>query len=279
MDPGRLSRGRSYSGPHRLIAFEIKGGRIAATVRGNINPYFGVTKEPRYKVSVELEKVTNSAWNKVLARLGHNANWVTHLILGEVPPTIENAFAGSKVTLLPRSSKEIISNCSCPDWANPCKHVAGVYYRVAALVDRDPFLLFELRGITRKALMAAVSKSEFGAALGGDDTVKEPDIGASLKERRFPVVSDALEEAAPLDAREFWLGRSFATDAFSPRPMPPVSVLPMRRAGDYPEFWQQDASFLEAMGDAYARIAKNVPSTAQQDRRTSRSRVLAKSPT
>ena len=83
MDRGWLSRGRSYAAPHRLLAFDIGGGRITATVRGNVNPYFGVTKEPRHKVTVELEKVSKSTSKKVLARLGHNANWITHLMLGE----------------------------------------------------------------------------------------------------------------------------------------------------------------------------------------------------
>ena len=261
MDSGRLSRGRGYASPHRLMKFEIKGSKIEATVRGNINAYFGVTKEPHYKVSVELEKVSTPAWKKILAQLGHNANWVTHFILGEVPPTIENAFAGSKVKLLPRSSKEIIAHCNCPDWANPCKHIAGVYYHVAVLVDRDPFLLFELRGIDRKALMAAVSKSDFGMALGSENTIKKSDVANILREPRFPVVRDVQEKAVPTDGREFWLGKPLSTDVLSSQPMPHVSVLPLRRAGDYPEFWHQDASFLEAMGDAYTRIAKNIPDT------------------
>ncbi|MDE0045754.1 MAG: SWIM zinc finger family protein [bacterium] len=268
MDRGRLSRGRSYAGPHRLLAFDIRGGRITATVRGNTNPYFGITKEPRYRVSVQLEKVSKPAWKKVLSRLGHNANWITHLILGEVPPTIETAFEGSNVMLLPRTRKEIVSSCSCPDWANPCKHVAGVYFHVAALLDHDPFLLFELRGMARKTLMSAVSKSEFGAALGGDHAAREPDIREALEESRFPVIDETVEEAAPADMRDFWLGKTLTADALSSRPMPPVSVLPMRRAGDYPEFWHQDGSFLDVMSDVYTRIAKRVPDAAPRDAKT-----------
>lgn len=263
MDAGRLARGRSYAAPHRLLAFDIRGGRVTATVRGNINPYFGVTTEPRYKVTVQLEKVSKPAWKKVLSRLGHNANWIAHLILGEMPPTIENALEGSKVMLLPRTQKEIVSSCSCPDWASPCKHVAGVYFHVAALLDHDPFLLFELRGMPRKTLMAAVSKSEFGAALGGHDGAPEPDTGKALGEPRLPVVGEAVEDATPADTRQFWLGKTLTAEALASRPLPPVSVLPMRRAGDYPEFWHQDGSFLEAMSDVYARIAKSVPGAAQ----------------
>jgi len=263
MDSGRLSRGRSYASPRRLLAFDIKAGTITATLRGNINPYFGVYEEPRYEVTVELQKVSKSSWKKVLSRLGHNANWITHLILGEVPPTIETAFEGSSTMLLPRKRGEIASSCSCPDWANPCKHVAGVYVHVAALLDHDPFLLFELRGMPRKTLMAAVSKSEFGAALGGDGGAGEPS-----EEPRFPVVEQTVGEASPGDMRDFWLGRALAADAPASGPLPPVSILPMRRAGDYPEFWHQNASFLDTMSDVYTRIARRVPVAVPRDART-----------
>ena len=186
MDAGRLARGRSYATPYRRTEFSIRRGRIEATIRGNVNAYFGVYDTPYYRVTIEFDKVPASKRPAIFKRLGANADWVTHLILGEVPPTVEKALAGSEVKLLPRTGKEIRSSCSCPDYANPCKHVAGVYYHVAALLDRDPLLLFELRGMDRAKLLQAVSQSDFGSALIGDVGPGDPDPASSAPEQRFP---------------------------------------------------------------------------------------------
>jgi uncharacterized Zn finger protein len=73
MDSGRLSRGRAYAGSNRLLKFEIKNQNITATQRGNINHYFGVYKEPRYKVKVQLKAFTAAKWNKIIDDISHNA--------------------------------------------------------------------------------------------------------------------------------------------------------------------------------------------------------------
>jgi uncharacterized Zn finger protein len=259
MDSGRLSRGRSYATPHRREEFSIRQGKIEATIVGNVNPYFGVYKTPYYAVKIEFEKVAAARWKTILKRLGSNADWVTHLILGEVPPTIEKALDGSKVKLLPRTRQEIRSSCSCPDWANPCKHVAGVYYHVASLLDRDPLLLFEFRGMDRRQLRQAVSQSEFGAALLGDAGSGDPDLAAAVREPRFPLVEESGSETPASDLRAFWRGRPLAREVTAEGQAPPVSALLLRREGDYPEFWHRDTSFLEAMAGVYERVAKGIP--------------------
>ena len=258
MDAGRLQRGRSYGGPHRLIEFEIRDGKMTARVKGNVNPYFGVYETPYYRVTVELTRIGKAKWTKILDRLGNNATWVTHLILGEVPPTIEDALADMGVSLLPGDGDDIISKCSCPDWASPCKHVAGVYYHVAGLLDRDPFLLFELRGLDRRKLFKATARTEFGRALS-DGAGPEPDPEVAAGDRQFPAVRREQAEADPSDLRRFWLGKPLPADPLAAQPLPPVGILAMRRAGDYPEFWSADASFLDAMGRVYERIARGLP--------------------
>ena len=213
MDPGRLSRGRSYSAPYRRQSFSIKNGKIAATVMGNINPYFHVYETPYYKVEIGFQKIASTRWNAILKRLGSNADWVTHLVLGEVPPSIEEALAGARVKLLPRTDREIQASCSCPDWASPCKHIAGIYYHVAPLIDRDPLLLLEFRGLERSKLLEAVSKSEFGSALRGEAEVAVPDLAASAREPRYPSVGAVAIEDPASDLRTFWRGRPVPREA------------------------------------------------------------------
>lgn len=259
MDPGRLSRGRSYAADYRRKSFSIRQGRISATVMGNINPYFHVYKTPYYEVKIGFQKISSTDWNRVLKRLGSNADWVTHLVLGEVPPSIDEALEGTRVGMLPRSSQEIKASCACPDWANPCKHIAGIYYHVASLLDRDPLLLFEFRGLERSRLLKAVEQSEFGAALQSGADAADPDLAASARTPRYPFVGVTEGEADVSDLRAFWRGRPLPQGSGPDRQVPPVSALLLRRAGDYPEFWHSETSFLETMAAIYERVAKGLP--------------------
>ncbi len=257
MDPGRLSRGRAYSHPYRLRAFEIKAGAITARMRGNKNAYFGVYKTPYYDVEVRFKRVPKPIWGGILEQIGANANWVTHLILGEVPPAIEDAFTGT-VGLLPSAPEDFSSSCSCPDWATPCKHVAGAYYHLASLLDEDPLLLFTLRGLARSDLMEAIVRSEFGAALAGQDP-SPPELAVWAEEGRFPAVETESGLGDPANVRSFWRGLALPRDAGIKRGDPPISGLPVRRAGDYPEFWRSHKSFLDAMAEFYEKVSKGLP--------------------
>lgn len=259
MDPGRLSRGRSYAAPRRRKQFAIEDGAVVATMVGNKNAYFGVYETPYYDVVVRFRRIPESSWKKILERLGSNANWVTHLLLGEVPPSIEGAFTGRN-RLLPANANDYTSDCSCPDWANPCKHVAGVYYHLAALLDRDPLLLFELRGMQRARLRRVLAKSEFGAALTSE-AARVPDPAEWAAKTRFPPVDSEQANASPADLRSFWRGRPLPKDAGTDQGDPPVSALLLRREGDYPEFWTRHGSFIEAMAAFYERVSKGLPRT------------------
>jgi uncharacterized Zn finger protein len=259
MDEGRLKRGRSYSADYRLVRFKMNLGTITAKMKGNINRYFGVYETPYYNVEIKFQEVDRRHWDSILTKLGSNADWITHLILGEVPPTIARAFRGAKVSLLPKTRKEIQSSCSCPDWANPCKHVAGAYYRVASMLDRDPLVLFELRGMKRSTLLNAVAQSEFGAALRGDSEEKKPDLAAAVRSPRFPKVETGGSDTPVSDLRAFWRGRPLPAETAEDRQIPPVSALLLRREGDYPQFWHRQNSFIDAMADIYERVAKGLP--------------------
>lgn len=264
MDPGRLARGRSYSYGYRLVRFKLSLSRVTAKMQGNISPYFGVYTTPYYDVEINFKRVPPKQWDRILAELGSNADWVTHLILGEVPPTIERAFRGANVGLLPDDRGEIQSSCSCPDWANPCKHVAGAYYRVASMLDRDPLVLFELRGMKRKTLLDAVAKSEFGAALRGGSDLDEPDLEGALKAPRLARVESGESTMPAPDSRAFWRGRPLPAESAADRQVPPVSALLLRREGDYPEFWHRHNSFIDAMADIYERVSKALPKAQEQ---------------
>ncbi|MFM7578421.1 MAG: hypothetical protein ACKO5Q_15965, partial [Microcystaceae cyanobacterium] len=88
MDSGRLSRGRSYARNGKVIKFDIEKGVISAKVRGSINPYFGVYKEPLYKVTIQLEAISEAKWAAAIALIASKASLISQLLLKVLPDNI-----------------------------------------------------------------------------------------------------------------------------------------------------------------------------------------------
>ncbi len=86
--------------------------------------------------------------------MASRAVFLARLLAGEMPHEIEDAFATTGLSLFPATADDLDSDCSCPDWENPCKHVAAVCYLLAEAFDRDPFLIFAWRGRPRERLLA-----------------------------------------------------------------------------------------------------------------------------
>ena len=246
-DAGRLQRGRSYAGPSRLLEFHIDGAKITAKVRGNVNPYFGVYKEPKYSLDIALQPIPAAAWKGIVERLAANAGWLSRLLLGEVPEDIETAFRAAGHTLLPYRAQDLKSQCSCPDYANPCKHIAGTYYHLAQLIEQDPFLLFQLRGLSREALHRELAKTPLGKALSAQLKADDQPPTPEPRPQRFPAAPLVPNEA--MDLHAFWQGGRLP-DAV-PEPPPAIPALLLRRAGDRPGFWHRDNAFIEAMSEVY----------------------------
>jgi uncharacterized Zn finger protein len=251
-DSGRLQRGRSYSGPSRILKFDIFDGRVTATVRGNVNPYFGVYKEPKYIVDLILTPISSKDWPKIIQNLSSKASLVAKLLLNEMPDTIESSFQAVHQRFLPSSQADIKSSCSCPDWVRPCKHIAGVYYRLAQDLDRDPFLLFELRGLSREELHAELSKSPLGQALAAEivaesDLPLEPSESLYRRSQRVPLNED-------MSLKEFWQGSKRLPQTMEEVNPATVSAIVVKKQGDFPPFWHKDASFIAVMEEVYERV-------------------------
>ncbi|MBD2683588.1 SWIM zinc finger family protein, partial [Nostoc sp. FACHB-857] len=203
-DDNRLQRGRSYARGGKVKSFEIELNKITAQVKGSINPYFGVYKEPTYNIVIEITPIPKTRWNEAIPKIASKASIVSRLLLNEVPENIEEIFAQIGLHLLPRSSKDFKTKCSCPDYANPCKHIAGVYYLVASQLDENPFLLFELRGLSKTELQTKLAASPLGKALS---TALEQPQEANIQpsESFYTRIEKRAVNHKP-NLREFWLG-------------------------------------------------------------------------
>ena len=250
-DAGRLQRGRSYARGNKVKSFDIDGNQITALVRGSINPYFGVYKEPTYRISIEIKSIAKAKWNLVIDKLASNASIISRLLLNEVPDNIESAFSELGLHLLPHSRQDFKTNCSCPDYANPCKHIAGVYYLVASQLDENPFLLFELRGLSKSELQKKLAQTPLGKILSEELNATEAplELSTSLYTR---VEKQSIADKP--STREFWLGTKKLPTTIDVPTANSIPAIAVKQQGDFPSFWQRDNSFIGTMEELYQRV-------------------------
>jgi uncharacterized Zn finger protein len=100
--------------------------------------------------------------------------FAAQLLGGEVPPDLEEVFASTGVTLFPATWSDLRSTCTCPDWENPCKHIAAVYFLLAEAFDDDPFLIFAWRGRNKETLLGNLRSRRRGVR-SDEPTIDETD--------------------------------------------------------------------------------------------------------
>jgi uncharacterized Zn finger protein len=111
-----------------------------------------------------MQPISADQWEQATGALARQAIFAAKLLAGEMPQDIEQAFDAAGVPLFPRGPQDISASCSCPDYANPCKHIAAVYYLLGERFDEDPFLIFQARGRTRDQIIAALRAQRAGAS-------------------------------------------------------------------------------------------------------------------
>ncbi len=251
-DPARLGRGRSYASGGRILEYTLANGTVTARVRGSINPYFGVYKEPIYKTSIKIKAISAADLKKVIRQIASRADLVTKLLMNEMPDTIEDVFSEMGLHLLPYSERDFETSCSCPDWANPCKHIAGVYYLLASALDQDPFLMFELRGLSRDDLHAELVRTPLGQILSS--ALKSEDVPAVEPVESLYTRPAREPDAVVASHKDFWTGAKRLPAPLTSASQASVPALLIKKQGDYPPFWRKDVSFISVMEELYERV-------------------------
>jgi uncharacterized Zn finger protein len=134
----RLARGKAYAQEAKVLKLSISSGIVTSTVQGS--------RKAHYKVSIKLVPLSDNAWNMVMQNLTKKAIYAVDMLQDRMPKQIEDAFTRADVSLFPSKLEDLESSCDCPDWSNPCKHIAATYYILAQHFDLDPFLIFVWRG-------------------------------------------------------------------------------------------------------------------------------------
>jgi uncharacterized Zn finger protein len=221
----RLHRGRAYARRGQVMSIHIEPGGVKAKVQGS--------RPQPYSVTIKLKPLSDREWKKATDVMAGQAIFAAKLLAGEMPRDIEDAFRTARLSLFPARGRDLDTECSCPDWANPCKHIAAVYYLLAEEFDRDPFMLFALRGRTKAQIIETLRAKR--VASGG--------VRAAPKTRRDALPgskaaheASSEEEAHSLDGDlgSFWsCGKGM--EEFRPLLAPPeVACAILKRLGPAP---------------------------------------------
>jgi uncharacterized Zn finger protein len=218
----RLQRGQKYARAGQVLSIEFGDGMVQARVQGS-------RPEP-YEIVIRVTPLSEDAWKLVAAGAAKQVLYASKLLAGEMPQKMEELFVAAGVELFPKRYTDMKSKCSCPDWLSPCKHVAAVYYLLGEEFDRDPFLIFRMRGMQREAFLAM---------LGQGSGRTEPQSA-----RRQP------GEALPPDPAEFWKHAEIAEDSAHETPPPLTEAALPRRLGKFP-FWRGSENLSQFLDGIY----------------------------
>lgn len=226
MDRGRLGRGKRYARAGQVISLDEQKGSVVAKVQGS--------RRKPYQVTIEVDPLNDKQWEKVLDVLADQAIFTAQLLAGEMPDEIEEVFSAAGVSLFPKSRSQLRTDCSCPDWANPCKHVAAVHFILGEQFDEDPFMLFRMRGRSQEQVM-----EELRARRAGED---EDDFEEEAEEPAIPL-NETLDN--------FWGGSVVGVKTAI---KPPAARNPILKRLGQPKFVDENLAAL--LGPVYQAVSE-----------------------
>ena len=224
----RLSRGRSYARKGQVTSVQIRPGTVTAKVQGS-------RKKP-YDVSISVRTISPEDWKRLQEAMADQPIIAAALLSGQMPENIEETFSATGTSMFPEKGTDLRTNCSCPDSSNPCKHVAAVYLILAEEFDRDPFLIFQLRGMNREDLLGPELRNS----------------AHTLQERALP------PEPLTPDPEEFWhnpLPEMQEKDIAGPALPPKADASLPQQLGRFP-LWQGTQDFIPAMQAIYRNASQ-----------------------
>ena len=233
----RLSRGKSYARKGQVISIDIRPGLVQSKVQGTF-------PEP-YEVTIKLKPLSESSWEKAIQIMASKAVFSARLLSEEMPQNIEEAFSDSEASLFPKKGSDLKTKCTCPDWSNPCKHIAAVYYLIAEEFDRDPFLIFKLRGKEKDEIIQSLR------AMRSDESTDE-----NNSDLIGPVAADFVEPKPLKECLDCFWQKGTALDALEIIPrVPEVENAVLKQLGDSP-FSIGDLNMTAYLKDIYSIAGK-----------------------
>ena len=171
----RIGRGSSYVRSGAVIDLQISEGTVTAMVNGT----------SLYKIHITIDPLSDSKWKTIVKNCAQRIESLSALVEGKFPEELSDILTKQGDGLFP-SPREIHLDCSCPDWATMCKHVAAALYGVGARLDEDPLLFFSLRGVDpgeliQKSIEAKTKSMLANANRKSKRAIPDKDVGRIFK--------------------------------------------------------------------------------------------------
>ena len=225
--PYKWNEGKHLALARQVLDIGVEKGLVTAKVSD-------FTKQT-FPVKLSLATFTAEQWEALSRGAAEDSTFGTALLSGTMPPHAEKAFAAAGLRLMPEKFKDLDMKCPCTDWFKPCVHQLAVYLLLAEEFDRDPMLLFRLRGKTRDEMQTLFPAS------------------ADVVKAEAPVVEPVYEPLSN-DPEKFWNG-SAAPDLKLEWKAPAHSAAALQRLGNFP-FWRGSVPFMSHMATAYREISR-----------------------
>ena len=230
----RLGRGRSYARRGQVLSIEIDKGIVRAKVQGS--------RPTPYDVELKIKTLSATDWKKLAEALSCEALFATKLLGVKCHPISKGHSRRPVSPCFPEDPDDLKTSCSCPDWSNPCKHIAAVYYLLGEEFDRDPFLIFKLRGLGREELMKMLRP------------VTPPSRAVQKKSETRRVTSQKQEGLLTSEVSKFWNGENLPDDFFGEVFISIFTGSPAQEAGNFP-FLRGKERFLDTMDTIYSKAS------------------------
>ncbi|MBK5113114.1 MAG: SWIM zinc finger family protein [Candidatus Heimdallarchaeota archaeon] len=182
----RIVQGRFYAREGQIRSLVIDRGSIQAKVQG--------TKIKPYSVTIKLQVLTDEAWQDILEQMAKNAMLFSKLLIDKFPEDLEKIFSQFNYPLFPENTNDLLTSCTCADWANPCKHTAAVFYILSDFIEYDPFNLLFIRGKSRIEIREILKQYQRIITIQEDKSKR--------KIEKIPRYSNQVEKR--IDLASFW---------------------------------------------------------------------------
>ncbi len=225
----RLGRGKSYARSGQVVFIDIKAGEVHSAVQGS--------RGSPYRLGIKIKTYKPTDWKKLTKSLREQPFYVARLLAGDIPADFEAIMKEHGMPLFPQRGDDLKTDCSCPDWSNPCKHIAAVIYLLAEEFDRNPFFLFELRGITREKLLFQITGAK-------SEAEKDVDEAQQTAQTSVPLTPDG----------HFWEEGAFPDDFHGAVRTPPAPAALPKRLGKFP-FWRAEVALSDVLEPLYKKAS------------------------
>ena len=249
----RLERARNYAREGNVLNIEFRQAQLVAEVQG--------TDEKPYRVTLALDAFADEDWGYVIATMSEKALLAAQLLIGEMPTEIEQVFIQNGLSLFPFNLSDVRSRCTCLDKANPCKHIAAVYYQLADRFSEDPFIIFQLRGRSKEQILEALRVAR-NMRLSGQ--TMEPEKLSRIKS--LPKAKHRRSKtSAPLTIEDFWEYNEPLDSSLAVITPPRENKTIVDVLGDIPLPYNDSQAVMQYLNQVYATVPEKAMTIAIQD--------------